>query len=51
MIWATIFYAFEYHKKGRNERLFDTMLLKIMKKWEKIVVYEFNINFLLIFHQ
>ena len=25
---ATICYAFQHHKKGRNERLFDTMLFK-----------------------
>ena len=26
------------------------MLFKIMKKWEKIIFYEFKINFPLIFH-
>ena len=30
--WATIFYAFQHNKNGRNERLFDTMLFKLMKK-------------------
>ena len=48
---ATIFYAFQYNKNGRNERLFDTMLFKMMKKWEKIVFYEFNISFALIFRK
>ena len=32
--WATIFYAFQNHKKERNARLFDTMLFKLMKKYE-----------------
>ena len=30
--WATVFYAFKHNKNGRNERLFDTMLFKLMKK-------------------
>ena len=30
--------------KRRNKRLFHTMLFKLIKKWEKIVVYEFNIQ-------
>ena len=30
--WATIFYAFQHNKNRRNERLFDTMLFKLMKK-------------------
>ena len=45
------FYTFQNHKKGRNEKLFDTMLFKLMKKWEKVVVYEFNISFTLIFRK
>ena len=47
--WAKIFYAFQHNKNGRNWRLFDTMLFKLMKKWEKIVFYELNISFALIF--
>ena len=31
MPWATIFYAFQYYEKGRNEILFDTRVLKLMK--------------------
>ena len=49
--FSCIFYAFQYHKNGINERLFDTMSFKLMKTWEKIVVYEFNISFTLIFRE
>ena len=50
MPWATIFYAFQHHKRG-SERLFDTMLFKLMKKGEKIIGYEFNIRLVLIFRK
>ena len=36
--WATLFYAFQHHKMGRNETLFDTLLFKLIKKLGKIVV-------------
>ena len=41
--------TFQHIQNGINERLFDKMLFKVMKKWEKIVFYEFNISFTFIF--
>ena len=32
VLQATIFYAFSHNKNRRNERLFDTILFKLMKK-------------------
>ena len=46
---GTLFSQFQHNKNKRNERLFDTMLFKLMKTWEKIVFYELNISFALIF--
>ena len=36
--WAKIVYAFRDHEKQRNERLFDTMLFKLIKKWEQTLL-------------
>ena len=47
--WAKIFYAFKHNKNGRNERLFDTILFKLMKKWEKIVFLWIQHYFCIIF--
>ena len=46
--WATIFYAFQHNENGRNERLFNTMLFKLIKKWKRLFFYQFNISFALI---
>ena len=49
--WATILYTFQHNKKGRNEKLLDTMLFKLMKKMRKDFFYESNIRLALIFHK
>ena len=45
---GTLWMHFSIIKKGRNERSFDTMLLKLIRKWEKIFFNEFNISSVLI---
>ena len=47
----TIVYVLQHDKKGGNEKLFDTMLFNVMRKWEKIVFYEYDISFALIFRK